>query len=305
VASLLPPLAEGPYDGDGTFVFDALNVYANAPVDADIVSAPPIGTGATLRFFIDHQRTSPGSYPNLDWPIFLAEAAVSPSGAVRDDHAPANVPLFEQLRDASGRVPLTHAPDGERGAAHVAGMNFGRPGSIARCVGCHIGHSMIPVPQNDDDAAWTNLAPGAAVTASSTRTPEAIAGLVDRRAAKAQLDRVWSSEPGSRPFGQWVELRFPVPIRVRTVRLYGPSRGGDGHSSLDVQSTRITLLGESGTPLASSMSGDVQPAGTDVSFDGVGVRSVKVEFLQVSGSFLGASVAALSEIEVIGRGLGP
>ncbi len=37
--------AGGPYDIDGTFVFDALNVYFNAAVDTDIVSAPPIGSG--------------------------------------------------------------------------------------------------------------------------------------------------------------------------------------------------------------------------------------------------------------------
>ena len=73
VPSLLPPSAAGPYNGDGTFTFDALNVYANAPVDADIVSAPPVGSAATIRFFIDHQRSSTGSFPALDWPILLGE----------------------------------------------------------------------------------------------------------------------------------------------------------------------------------------------------------------------------------------
>ncbi|WP_322489241.1 hypothetical protein [Chloroflexus sp.] len=34
VPSLLPPTAAGLYDKDGTFIFDALNVYANGPVDS-------------------------------------------------------------------------------------------------------------------------------------------------------------------------------------------------------------------------------------------------------------------------------
>ena len=57
VASLLPPSAQGPYDIDGTFTFDALNVYFNAPVDTNIINAIPVGSANTIRFFIDHQRS--------------------------------------------------------------------------------------------------------------------------------------------------------------------------------------------------------------------------------------------------------
>jgi hypothetical protein len=47
----------------------------------DIVSAPAVGSAATIRFFLDHQRTSPGSFPNLDWPILLGEAPLAADGA--------------------------------------------------------------------------------------------------------------------------------------------------------------------------------------------------------------------------------
>ena len=57
-ASLLPPTEAGPYDQDGTFVFDALNVYGNAPVDTVEASAPPVGSAATIRFFTDFQRVN-------------------------------------------------------------------------------------------------------------------------------------------------------------------------------------------------------------------------------------------------------
>ncbi len=302
-ASPLPPLADGPYDADGTFVFDALNVYANAPVDADIVSAPPIGPGGRLRFFIDHQRTSPGSYPHLDWPILLEEQPISPAGAVRTSRAPANVPLFEQMRDGSNRVPITRGPGGEQGAAHVAGLNFGRPGVVVRCVGCHIGHSMIPVPERDEDAAWTNLAPGATVSASSSRSVDVLNGLNDRRALKADPSRMWSSQPGAPRTSQWVMLTFPVPVTVRTVRVYAPAQSA-GRSDLVVREARVVLLDERGTLVGSSSSGVVRAEGTDLSFADVTARSVRIEFRQMSGSFLGSSVAALSEVEVIARGAG-
>ena len=104
VASLLPPLAQGPYDIDGTFTFDALNVYFNAPVDVDIASAMPVGSAGTIRFFIDHQRTSVGLREGVDWPILLQELAVNPDGSVTAT-SPANVPLFEQIRTSQPGLP--------------------------------------------------------------------------------------------------------------------------------------------------------------------------------------------------------
>jgi hypothetical protein len=279
-----------------------LNVYANAPVDTDIVSAPPIGSAETIRFFIDHQRTSPGSYPNLDWPILLAEERVNADGSVRTN-APANVPLFEQLRTSVRTVPLTRGPNGNFGAGHVAGMNFGPTGATATCVGCHIGHTMMQVPANPADAAWTNLAPGARITVSSSRTDDAPRWLNDRRVKKAQPGQVWSSSPVLPGRGQWIQLEFPVPIRVRTVRLYSPASGGDAQSSLEISESVVRLLDdEHGLERANSRTRALSPSGTDVAFDDIVTRIVRVEFTQLKGRFYGASVAALNEIEVIARG---
>lgn len=290
VASSLPPLASGPYDKDGTFVFAALNVYANAPVDWDIASAIPVGTAAKIRFFIDHQRTSWGSLPNLDWPILLSERLVAPDGSVKEN-APANVPLFEQIRsdDSTNPVPFFGPPynDGalyaQPGAAHVAGMNFGRPGAVARCVGCHIGHTMIPVPANDADAQWTNLAPGAKVTTSSGDGTL----LIDRKAAKGLP---WTASSGT---NQWTNLTFPVPIKVRAVRLWN-SRNG-----IMVNSTRVRLFSDSASTqqVGENTSGALSIRGTDVAFNDVVARVIRVEITSVTGS-----AAALAEIEVIASG---
>ena len=171
VASLLPPRKLGPYDVDGTFTFDALNVYFNAPVDSNIISAMPVGSAGTIRFFIDHQRDQQsGSHETLDWPILLQEVAVN-CDRICDSYFTSQCTPLEQIRSPQPayEVPLTgRGTIGDRGgAAHVAGENFGRPGDVQACVGCRAGHTMIPVPDNAADAQWSNLAPSATVTSSS------------------------------------------------------------------------------------------------------------------------------------------
>jgi hypothetical protein len=302
VASRVPPAAAGPYDVDGTFVFNALNVYANGPVDSDIISAPAVGSAATIRFFIDHQRTSPGSFPNLDWPILLGERAVAPDGSAVEPAAPANVSLFEQLRRPDGRVPFTGGHD-PTGAAHVAGLNYGRPGTTARCMGCHMGHTMIPVPATDEAAKWTNLAPGATVDVSSTRDANYNDGLIDRRVMKGENWRYWTSAAGQYQ-SQWARLTFPVPIRVQTVRLYNPRTGGEASSSLQVGGATVRLYSDAAATqqVASQTVGALSVAGTDVVFTPTVARAVRVDLSGVTGTFYGARAAGLAEIEVIASG---
>lgn len=300
--SLLPPSANGPYDIDGTFVFNALNVYGNGPVDMEIVSAPPVGSASKIRFFIDHQRSAEGSYPNLDWPILLDEMPISPAGVVVNQTAPANVSLFEQIRDKNNQVPLTIGDGGTNlngdGAAHVAGMNYGRTGEVSRCIGCHAGHSMIPVPANDADAQWSNLAPGATVAVSSSRDPNYNRGVNDRRVMKGEIWRYWTATSAQ---NQWVELRFPVPVIVRNVRLYNPRQGDEANSSLQVRSTNVKLF-NNGNQVANKTSGALSVSGTDVTFADVTATVVRVEITGMSGTFYGSQVASIGEIEVIAKG---
>ncbi len=303
VASATPPSAAGPYDTDGTFVFDAMNVYANAPVDADVLSAPAIGSAATIRFFIDHQRTSPGSFPNLDWPILLGALPVAPDGSVRESAAPANVSLFEQLRRPDGRVPFTGGPE-PAGAAHVAGMNYGRPGTTAKCMGCHMGHTLIAVPATAEAAKWTNLAPGATVEVSSTRDANYNKGLIDRRVMKGENWRYWTAPLGTY-LNQWAKLTFPVSIRVQTVRLYNPRQGGEASSSLAIQGATVRLYSDTAATQEVGVQtiGALSVSGTDVTFATATVaRAVRVEIGNVTGTFYGARTASLAEIEVIASG---
>lgn len=303
VASLLPPVQSGPYNIDGNFTFDALNVFFNAPVDAPIVSAVGVGQAASIRFYTDPQRIQTGSNERMDWPILLAEMAVNPDGSVNPTQAPANIPLFEQLRSAQPAytVPLTGRGTLRGGAAHVAGMNFGRSGAVERCVGCHAGHTMIPVPATREEARWTNLAPGATVRWSSLEpslnATAAADGLVDRRAHTGTTVQYWRSDPAQAANQQWVELEFPVPVKVRTVRLWDPRTESD--VTTQINSARVRLYDQGTTAVGDATASALSENGSDVAFADVRARRVRVDFLSVSGLFYGKLHASLAEIEVI------
>ncbi len=301
----LPPPSAGPYAPEGGFFFYSLNVYANAPVDADIVSAPPVGSAASIRFFIDQQRESPGTFPWLDWPIEVAEAPVRHDGAVAFLGLPGNVPMFEQLRSAlpAYLVPRASGAPGS-GSAHVAGMNFAPAGRSVTCVGCHAGHTQMDVPNDPVHARYSNLAPGAALSVSSTRDPATNAGLTDRRAMKGETSGFWSSEPGQPQDGQWALLTFPAPVNVREVVLYNPRVGGDAGSTIAVLRATVMLCRDAGgtDPYASQSAGPLSVSGTRLSWGETRTRSVLVRLDDVSGTFLGEAVASLAEVEVIAMG---
>lgn len=308
-ASALPPTAIGPYDTDGAFTFDALNVYFNAPVDTHIVSAMPVGAAGTIRFFIDHQRDQQiGSHERLDWPILLAEVPVNPDGSAVNQ-SPANVPLFEQIRSSRPeyKVPLTGRTSADfGGAAHVAGLNFGRPGEVQQCVGCHTGHSLIPVPVNVEDAKFTNLAPGAQISYSSIHpliNPSG-EGLIDRQVLNGRIINYWRSDPAQDPKGQWVQLTFPVPITVRMVRLYNPRQGDEANSTAQMEAATVILYRDTAATqeVARQSVGALAVSGTDVTFADVKARTVRVVVTEVSGAFEDWAVACLAEVEVIARG---
>jgi|GEM_PF-570396 len=316
VAPLTPPPVGGPYNQDGTFTFQDLNVYYNAPVDSGIPNAPPVGSLAYLTFFADPQQGSASaSIPATSWPIKLATATVSSQGEVVNTNAPADMPLFEQGRDSNGNLVPTIDPatNQANGATHVAGMNYGRPGTVVQCVGCHAGHSVLQVPANPQ---FTNLATGATVTASSIdtnpdqngTTPKLTA--INNRLVKNQpFNNYWRSAPGQVQ-GQWVQLTFPVPVIVSDVRLYNPVPGTDKYGDQDniqVQGATVTLYSDTaGTQqVASTQVGPLTTTpgqGTDVGFNNVTARVVRVTINAASGTFDGQPAASLAQIEVIAEG---
>jgi hypothetical protein len=107
--------------------------------------------------------------------------------------------------------------------------------------------------------------------------------------------KYWISRSGN-PTSQWVKLTFPVPVTVRTVRLYSIPKSD---SSIDVRNTLVRLYSDAAgkTLVASKKSGSLSEDGTDVLFDNVRTRVVHIKFTSVSGF-----AAGLGEVEVIASG---
>lgn len=121
------------------FRFHDLDVFADGPPGSPSRGAAPRTSGARLRFFATLARPE---REGGDSAVLVREVPVSPSGEVNERDLPAGLPMFEQLVGPDGRVLMT-----AHGPAHVAGFNAGAEGTATRCVGCHLGHSTLPVPK--------------------------------------------------------------------------------------------------------------------------------------------------------------
>jgi len=119
----------------GTFTYRSLGVFRDT---RQVPGAPSRVRGARLRFYAAPLASAGG---DADSAILIRETPLAADGSIEARGLPADVPLFEQLVDDHGRVLIS-----AHGPAHVAGFNAGSPNSESRCLGCHFGHSAIPLP---------------------------------------------------------------------------------------------------------------------------------------------------------------
>jgi hypothetical protein len=264
---------------DPGFTFHDLDVFASAPLDTPLPPPPPPTPHLTVRFFAALAR--PGTALG-DTAVLVREAPVLPGGEVRADHLPAGVPLFEQVVDSLGHVLMS-----AHGPAHVPGFNPGGAGE-RRCIGCHAGHSAIPVPGDADEAAWFDAAPSAAVTATGTAAGYDPAHLVDRRTRGAAQAIGWSAEGADAV----VTLRFPTPLVVREVALYGLPGGSPTLATIALVRDGVALA-------RASLTAPADPAGTHTAGSDHIADGVQIELHAAGRSPRHA--AALAEIEVIAR----
>lgn len=288
----------------GTFTFQAENIFANGPVDLRIASAPPLGRDLQIEFYMNPQRegvTSP------EPPILIGSKPIGPDGKVEME-LPAGVPLFEILRRPDGRIALGR--DGQ--AFHVGGMNFGVRGAVASCVGCHAGHSQLPVAVGDE-VAWTNLAPSALVTADSSRGTDPSGNGFDFPPA-VLVDRLTDpvvSEWAASSFDtvSTVRLRWIQPIFGREVSVYGTKQveGRFGARNQVIHGFTVSTYLQDQPLTTRVVSADVAPEGTPVALDpstAFDILTITIRAENVTGLFEGESGAALAEVEVIGKGSG-
>ncbi len=283
---------------NGSFKFVCENVHRNGPVDMAIPAAPPVGKALSIEFYMAPQRT--GLFP-ADPPILVASQPIGPDGRIEAE-LPAGVPLFEVLRRTDGKIALGR--DGQ--IYHVGGLNFGTANQTALCVGCHAGHSMLAVPAEPAGAAFTNLAPSAIVTATSTRGD--VKGFFD---AKALVDRrtnaIVAEWAASRiELETRLQFRWTVPIQARSVVVYGPKPGPGllGPRQQTIRAFEVEAYREWHLSQRILVREAVSPDGTSVLLDPekeFDTLLVSIQGRDVSGPHEGQSTTALAEVEVIAK----
>ncbi len=291
----LPP-TEDPetYGRNDFFRFDCMNIFTNGKVDEPMADAPRIQRDLTLQFFMNPQRQNSGG---PDPSILLKSAPVFYMGAVHEHDVPAEVPLFEQIIDKDGKVLET--TDGR--FAHVAGLNFDRLGAGTKCVGCHIGHSMLDVPVNGQLSEWFNAAPSADVTASSEFRDRngilyASRNVVDRQARIGGDSVIWVAGQGK---GATVELRWRTPIEAKKFILYNITAAPG--KTIQVQNSRI-LLYYNGLEVGSiANTGPLSPNGTPVSIQPTKIDAARITITKFYGTISRRSLVGLAEVETIAR----
>ena len=320
------------------------NVYANPLLDYPFVNnSPPPGSVAWAEIWVDANQFT-GAYCYDGWPqscddfrqdnmlraVFWERFPVTLAGAFTAT-VPADTMSFVVLRDANGRA----VRGWERGYVSIAqGSAYARPGESVTCIGCHMGHVSGSLGEDTTaaEAGWTNVAPYAAVTASSfydyydpqypDYRPFAPQRVRDRRgwvpapaggtAPYQDEETGWISELGQSA-GEWVQLTWPNEMLVRSIRLVGPPpRGGDwdgfGEPAMygDYAITGGSLaLYRAGQLLDTLAVGQVLPladGGTLITLPTpLVVDEIRFTVNATTGRWWWDEVAALNEIEVTGR----
>ncbi len=284
------------HEEGGTFTFTVENIWANAGVDVPIPNAPTFGNQKLfIEFYMAPQRESLNT---PDEAILLERVELPKDGRVSVE-LPASVPLFEMLRLEDGTI--AQGRDGQ--IFHVGGMNFARAGGEGKCIGCHVGHSMVDVPEKPQ---FFNLAPSAVVSATSSRSdrrtnvkfrPEL---LVDR--STSPLNSEWAASPTDQ--NPTVKLKWDHEVRMSELVLHGPRKVNNitGQRTAQIEEIQITAKDENGQIVHSSRvgTGSMTHEGMKIPLGELVAETLEVKVLKASGHFENSNPAALSEIQVIG-----
>lgn len=274
-----------------SFRFDCLNVFANAPIDAPIPDAPPFQPGARIRFYAVLARPHADGG---DTAVLVRESPILPGGAVHEDRMPSDTPMFEQLTDARGHVLRSTA-----GPAHVPGLNASRFGTGTKCVGCHIGHSVIPVAHSAYLGKRFNAAPSARVTATSSAAGTVgPSGAVDRRTKGLPGEVAWVADA---VFGQSLRLQWSSAIEVDSLILYALPANPSSRTDLRVRECRLDLFLNGRAVGQQVVRSELSPKGTRVSCGGVRADAVEFRPIRCTGKVLGRECVALAEIATVAR----
>ncbi|MCU0372962.1 MAG: T9SS type A sorting domain-containing protein [Ignavibacteria bacterium] len=269
-----------------------MNIYSNAPVDAPVGDAPEITKNAKIRFFINHQRQNPDG---LDYPVLFREVKIDHDGKIAQGDIPANIPMFEQVTDSTGKVLVNR----KNNAAHVTGFNFGSKGSGTKCVGCHAGHTQIKVPVNITEAQFTNLSTSANVMQSSYYGNYSGYNAIDRKARNRNLNVNWISNGGA---GEHMELSWELPIDIREIKLYNVFPNPVNNTNISVNDCEVIIYRGGNIVKHISSTGALDTAGKSVPVNPpVTADRIRIIIKSYTGTINGMNRSALAEAEIIAR----
>ncbi len=292
-----PRTIEEAFDKGGRFTFLCENIFANPGIDSPLPNSLPVGKNLFIEFYMNPQRTSATA---SDPPILVERKEIPADGRVEAE-LPAGVPLFELIRRSDERI--AKGPDGQ--IFHVDGANFGSAGKTARCVGCHAGHTLSPVPA---EPAWTNLAPSAVIsglflnfTAAAVFFPK---NLVDRNSDSGKS--LWIAS--KRDPGNPLRFRWSVPIQARSVKIHGIRPDSKLGIDLAIHGLHLsTYLGDEVREQLRvrqeiSADGTAISLNPEVAFDTLELRFSAGDVSGSLGKGLGnIALPALSEVEVLAK----
>jgi hypothetical protein len=298
ISDELPPTIDpGTYYKNGGFRFDCVNIYTNGDVDQPITDGPPITKNARINFFLNFQRRDT---LGLDTPVFIHAEQIDYAGGIHFDNAPADVPMFEQVVDFNGKV----ISGSKNQIAHVTGMNYGRPGTGTKCVGCHAGHTTIPVPPTIGTGQFFNTSTSANVTQSSFRfvnDSNQYPGqrIVDRKARNDTLLVNWIANGSNNEF---VDLKWQLPLDVKDIVVYNIKPNPSNGTDIQVTDCELFLyLNGVGVNHVNS-TGMISGNGTKISISGLPkADELKIIVKSFTGHISGQTVAGLAEVETIAR----
>jgi len=295
--NLVPPTTDpGTFYQGGLFRFDCLNIYSNAPVDAPIDDAPPIQKNAKFRFFVNFQREDENGQDN---PILFREIDLDRDGKIAEGDIPANINLFEQVVDSNSNVLVNRKGN----IGHVLGMNFGNNGSGTKCVGCHVGHTMITVPPNLTEGSFTNLSTSADVRESSFRNSNGTdykgINVVDRKARTSDQKVNWIAGGDQ---NEYVVLKWEIPVDVRRFVLYNVFPNSNNGTNIKVTDCEMFLYKDNVVAKHIPSTGAIDSGGTTITVSPITtIDSVKIVVKSFTGLINNESRAALAEVETNSR----
>ncbi|HEY3188347.1 MAG TPA: hypothetical protein VGJ70_12795, partial [Solirubrobacteraceae bacterium] len=180
----------------------------------------------------------------------------------------------------------------------VPGFNAGRFGSGTKCVGCHVGHSAIPVAESYALGKRFNAAPSAAVSATSEVPGTRARSVVDRRTRGRTTDVAWVANGLE---GEAVTLRWSLGLALDSLVVYGirpePAAGTD----VAVDGCDVELRRDERVVGRLRLSGGVSPSGSGVACGGRIVDVVVIHPVGARGRIAGVERAGLAEVEARAR----